>query len=104
MNSDKPLPIAKNRRKTVAVIGLGNIGSCLIGLVARMPAVGRIVLIDDDFYEPANVAQQDIAISDVGMTKVEAQRVASGPSARRLTWKPSACAWRTCPWGVFGPT
>ncbi len=64
--------------KTIVVAGAGgNIGSHLTGSLARMPEVGRVVLIDRDVYEPRNVANQDIVPPDVGKPKVLVQ-------ARRL--------------------
>jgi len=64
--------------KSIVVAGAGgNIGSHLTESLARMPEVGRVVLIDRDVYEPRNVANQDIAPRDVGKPKVLVQ-------ARRL--------------------
>ena len=62
---------------TVAVIGLGNIGSQLLGHVARLRQVRRIICVDPDAYAPANMATQEICIGDVGIAKASA-------AARRL--------------------
>jgi len=59
--------------KSIMVAGVGNIGSHLIDSVARMPEVGRVVLIDRDVYEPRNVANQDISPRDAGKPKVLVQ-------------------------------
>jgi molybdopterin/thiamine biosynthesis adenylyltransferase len=63
--------------KSIVVAGAGNIGSHLTESLARMPEVGRVVLIDKDVYEPRNVTNQDIVPRDVGKPKVQVQ-------ARRL--------------------
>jgi molybdopterin/thiamine biosynthesis adenylyltransferase len=64
--------------KSIVVAGSGgNIGSHFAPLVARMPQVGRVTLIDKDVYEPRNTANQNIAPRDAGKPKVLAQ-------ARRL--------------------
>jgi molybdopterin/thiamine biosynthesis adenylyltransferase len=64
--------------KSIVVAGAGgNIGSHVTGLLARMPEVGRVVLIDRDVYEARNLVNQDIAERDVGKPKVFVQ-------ARRL--------------------
>ena len=59
--------------KSVAVVGAGNIGSHLIPLVARIPAVGRMLVIDRDFYEETNRSGQAIASRDVGRAKANVQ-------------------------------
>jgi len=59
--------------KSVVVVGAGNIGSHLMESLARMPEVGRVVLIDRDVYEPRNVANQDILPRDAGKPKVLVQ-------------------------------
>ncbi|MCL4180047.1 MAG: ThiF family adenylyltransferase [Verrucomicrobia bacterium] len=59
--------------KHVVLVGLGNIGSPLVGLLARSAWVGRLTLIDGDSYEEANVRGQAIAAGDVGKPKVSVQ-------------------------------
>ncbi len=63
--------------KSLTVVGAGNIGSHLLPLLARMPDVGRVLIVDRDVYEPRNAVSQDIEPSDVGRTKAVVQ-------ARRL--------------------
>jgi len=63
--------------KSATVVGIGNVGSPLIPQLARLPALGRVTLVDFDVYEEKNLASQDIAPRDVGRPKVEVQ-------ARRL--------------------
>jgi molybdopterin/thiamine biosynthesis adenylyltransferase len=65
--------------KTIVVAGAGgNIGSHLIPHLARMPEVGKVVLIDRDVYERRNAVNQDIVPRDVKKPKalVQARRLA----------------------------
>ena len=59
--------------RAVIVIGLGNIGSHLVSLLARIPGIRYLVLIDPDSYEESNIAGQAIARSAIGVPKVEVQ-------------------------------
>lgn len=69
-----PHPDATVQGKHLTVIGCGgNIGSHLVGHLARMPGVTRITLIDKDSYEEKNLASQNIALMDVGKPKAEVQ-------------------------------
>jgi molybdopterin/thiamine biosynthesis adenylyltransferase len=63
--------------KSVAVIGLGNIGAFTAALVARLPRVGRLTLFDRDLYEAKNIVSQDIGTAAVGRLKalVQAERL-----------------------------
>ena len=58
---------------TAIVIGLGNIGSHLVPHVARMPEIGRLVLIDPDAYGESNRRSQAIRSADIGRAKTEVQ-------------------------------
>lgn len=58
---------------TVFIAGLGNIGSFLAPLVARMEPVARILLCDPDTYEPGQHLSQDIPAHAVGRPKAEVQ-------------------------------
>ena len=63
---------------TLVVVGAGgNIGSHLVPHLGRMARVGRVVLIDRDAYEPANLTSQDITPRDIGRPKalVQARRL-----------------------------
>lgn len=69
------------RAKTVVVAGAGgNIGSHLVPHLARMSAIGRLVLVDRESYEPRNRENQDASPRAAGRGKagVQAER------ARRL--------------------
>jgi hypothetical protein len=73
--------------RTVVIVGLGNIGSNLVDLLVRTQAPGsdagssascpgaidRLVLIDPDSYEFANLAGQRIDAADVGQPKALVQ-------------------------------
>jgi molybdopterin/thiamine biosynthesis adenylyltransferase len=64
--------------KHVVIVGAGgNIGSHLVGHVARMTEAGRVTIVDPDVYEAKNLVSQDISPCDVGARKVTVQ-------ARRL--------------------
>jgi molybdopterin/thiamine biosynthesis adenylyltransferase len=76
----------KTSEKIVVVVGAGgNIGSHLVSHLARTHQVARVVLIDKDTYEPANLSTQDITPCDIGKSKamVQARRL------RKIT--PSLC-------------
>jgi molybdopterin/thiamine biosynthesis adenylyltransferase len=60
------------RDKTITVVGLGNIGSFLVGHLARLD-IGRINVVDDDIYIMTNLAGQHIDTSDVGCSKAQVQ-------------------------------
>jgi molybdopterin/thiamine biosynthesis adenylyltransferase len=68
--ADAPRPVPG---RSVALIGLGAIGSFAVSHLARLPDVRRVVLIDPDQYEPRNALSQDIDASDVGRPKAGAQ-------------------------------
>jgi len=73
--------------KTVTIIGLGNIGSQLAPLLAQMPMVGAVTLVDHDRYTPENVATQNIAPGDAGISKalVAGQRLRARHPHLRVT-------------------
>jgi len=58
---------------TVVLVGLGNIGSQCVAPLARMKGVSRLILVDRDTYEMANLQSQDISRRDVGKPKAIAQ-------------------------------
>ncbi|HLA13263.1 MAG TPA: ThiF family adenylyltransferase [Pyrinomonadaceae bacterium] len=62
------------KRKQVVVVGAGgNIGSHLLPLLARMPEIGTLTLIDPERYNSSNLASQNITLRDVGQRKVVVQ-------------------------------
>ena len=59
--------------KSIAVIGAGNVGTHLLALLARMPAIGSVTIVDHDFYEKRNIESQAITRADVGQPKAFVQ-------------------------------
>jgi molybdopterin/thiamine biosynthesis adenylyltransferase len=66
---------------SIALVGLGNIGSQTAALLAGVDAIRRVLLVDPDRYEASNLGRQRIAPADVGRPKVEVQ----AKELRRLT-------------------
>lgn len=64
-----------NRGKTIAMAGLGGVGSYLAPLLPRFPLVQRVLLADHDRYGPENLPHQAIGPADVGQNKAEAQAI-----------------------------
>jgi molybdopterin/thiamine biosynthesis adenylyltransferase len=69
---DERNPLAEEAG-SVAVVGCGNIGSHLVGHLARMHHVNRVILVDPDVYEAKNLSGQDIDRDAIGSSKVERQ-------------------------------
>lgn len=59
------------QKKTVAVVGLGSLGSQTAVLLA-MSGVGQFILVDSDVLEETNVVRHACGLSYVGWPKVEA--------------------------------
>jgi adenylyltransferase/sulfurtransferase len=59
-------------KRSVAMIGAGNIGSQLLGHLARMPIFGRIICVDPDTYSAGNRTAQEIDDSDINVSKATA--------------------------------
>ncbi len=59
--------------KSVAIIGLGAIGSEVVAQVARMSEVTRLILVDHGRYDGSNLQSQAIEVGDVGRPKVDVQ-------------------------------
>ncbi|MFN8644452.1 MAG: ThiF family adenylyltransferase [Candidatus Binatia bacterium] len=60
-------------RRSVVVVGAGNIGSHLVPLLARRPEVGHLTIVDRDHYDRSNLSGQDIGRRDVGRAKAAVQ-------------------------------
>ena len=61
---------------SAVIVGCGNIGSHLtahIARLARSASLERVILVDPDTYSEANLAGQEICISDVDRPKVQVQ-------------------------------
>jgi molybdopterin/thiamine biosynthesis adenylyltransferase len=57
----------------IALLGCGNIGSHAVPLIARIPHLAQVLLVDPDVYERRNLAGQDIRPGDLGRHKVSVQ-------------------------------
>ncbi len=57
--------------RTVVVVGLGSVGSYLAEILCRS-GVGRLVVIDPEEVEPANLSRTTYEIGDIGRPKVDA--------------------------------
>jgi molybdopterin/thiamine biosynthesis adenylyltransferase len=76
----------------VVVVGCGNIGSHLVGHLARMREVSALTLVDPDVYEEQNLSCQEISPEDVKQSKVavQARRLAGLRRSLRITAIPEA--------------
>lgn len=63
----------KIKKSTVAIAGLGGLGSVVAIALARV-GVGRLILVDFDVVEPSNLNRQQYFTHQIGMPKVEALR------------------------------
>lgn len=55
------------------VVGLGNIGSQVVPMLASLPHIERVGLVDFDRYDGDNLAHQRLAARDVGHAKARVQ-------------------------------
>ena len=58
----------------MVVVGCGNIGSQVVPHLGRIAGLARVVLVDPDAYEHANLRGQAIEADDVGRSKALVQR------------------------------
>ena len=66
--------IEKLEQSTVAVFGVGGVGSYVCEALARA-GMGRFVIVDNDVVSPTNINRQLVALhSTIGMRKVEVMR------------------------------
>ncbi|PWU21225.1 MAG: hypothetical protein C5B50_02240 [Verrucomicrobia bacterium] len=74
-SAERLLPPAgfATRLAHLVVCGLGNIGSYVIPLLARLPGVSHLTLIDHDRYEAENLRSQAITPADFGQPKAQVQ-------------------------------
>lgn len=59
------------KKGSVAVAGLGGLGSAVAIMLARL-GVGRLLLVDFDVVEPSNLNRQSYFLSHLGMKKTQA--------------------------------
>jgi sulfur carrier protein ThiS adenylyltransferase len=62
---------SKVKQGSVAVAGLGGLGSNIAVMLART-GVGKLLLVDFDTVEPSNINRQNYSISHLGMNKTDA--------------------------------
>ncbi len=67
------------------IVGLGNIGSALVPLVARMADIERVTLVDPDDYAESNLASQSIDRAALSKRKVDVQAACIRAINPRLT-------------------
>lgn len=63
----------KLKQGSVAIAGLGGLGSHIAVMLART-GIGKLLLIDFDIVEPSNLNRQNYAIAHIGMKKTEAMK------------------------------
>lgn len=83
------------------IVGQGNTGSAATTLLARLPDVAKLTLVDPDRFELANVANQAVDCEAVGRYKVDVLRErvqAISPAIRVETRK---CRVETVPLGAL---
>lgn len=63
-------PVHRRSGRSACIVGLGNIGSPLAPLIARLTGpVGKLILVDGDVYDRSNLTSQAIERRDVGKPK-----------------------------------
>ena len=83
------------------VVGLGNIGSQLVSLLASVASVRRVGLVDFDSYTPANVLSQRIANRDAGRAKAHVQARALRATRPDLEVTPYVHRFEQVPLGLL---
>jgi sulfur carrier protein ThiS adenylyltransferase len=61
----------KIRQSTVAILGLGGLGSAVAGALAKI-GIGKMLLSDYDIVEPSNLNRQHYFVDQIGMLKTRA--------------------------------
>lgn len=67
-----PPPGLQPQKLTVAMFGVGLIGSWCAQMIARLSGIECMILVDPDVYEKKNLACQNISRADIGEAKVRA--------------------------------
>ena len=76
----------KLKTGSVAIAGLGGLGSNIAVMLARI-GVGRLLLVDFDIVEPSNLNRQSYYIRHLGMPKTEALQSQLEPAINELDKK-----------------
>lgn len=89
------------RGASIALVGLGNIGSQSAALLPGIEAIRRVLLVDPDRYEASNLRSQRIAATDVGRRKVDVQAKSLRRAAPHLLVEAFATSIEALPLGVL---
>ncbi len=92
---------ATDARFAIAVVGAGNIGSHVVPLLARLPGLGRLIIVDRDVYEAKNLRGQACGPADVGKAKAYVQAARARRLAPALDVRAVVGDVATLPFGVF---
>lgn len=87
--------------RSVAVVGLGNIGSHVAMLVARLPQIARVILVDPDEVENKNLSSQSVRRSDIGRAKAVVMGRSLHEVRPDLEVRVQACPLEDVPLGEF---
>ncbi len=91
----------QSQPRSVTVIGAGNIGSQLLPLVGRMPAVGSVTIVDYDSYEEKNLVSRSITRAAIGKPKAVVQAARLREINPRLRVTPIVERFENVPMGVL---
>ena len=61
------------KKSTIAILGLGGLGSAVAGAMAKI-GIGKMLLSDYDIVEPSNLNRQHYFVDQIGMQKTSALR------------------------------
>ena len=89
------------RGASVAIVGLGNIGSQTAALLVGHEGIESVMLIDPDRYEAHNLGHQRFSPADVGRRKVDVQARSLRRMAPHLQVRSLACAVESVPLGAL---
>jgi molybdopterin/thiamine biosynthesis adenylyltransferase len=92
-------PPSAARGRSVAVIGLGNIGSQAVPLLAGISRLTRVLFVDPECYGASNLGNQRLAAKDAGQLKVRVQARALGALAPHIAIDIYPCRVEALPLG-----
>lgn len=98
-DSSKAAQTARGAR--VVVAGLGNIGSFLVPLLARIRSIDRLILCDPDRYAVGQSLNQDVMAGEVGHAKAEVQAAHARAIRTDLHIEPHATPVEDLPIGLL---
>lgn len=73
LRAGEPRTVASLGRRSVAIVGVGAVGSCLAELLARA-GIGRLHLVDPQLLRPGNCVRHIAGYDRIGQAKVDAVR------------------------------